>query len=149
MIFFSVPKRDGGPSFSQRGLRLVMVAMAMAVLPGLVGCGDDGPKTYPVKGKFLYKDGKPVTSGDVLFESLVDPKVQASGQLQPDGSFELASNLGKPGTLAGEHRVMILPPMAEFGQKAAISNKYASFETSGLTAKVTEGENSLTIELDK
>ena len=112
------------------------------------GCGEEGPKTYPVKGKITHKGGKPVNSGNILFESLSDPKVQASGELQPDGSFEMASNLGKPGTIAGEHRVLILPQLPELGQKASVANKYAKFETSGLKATVKEGENELTFEID-
>ncbi len=113
------------------------------------GCAEEGVKTYPVKGKFTYKTGTPVTSGNVMFESQSQPKVIASGELQPDGSFDLACDLGKPGTVAGEHRVMILPPLPEFGQKASISNKYASFETSGLKATVTDGENNFSFEIEK
>lgn len=111
------------------------------------GCGDPGPKTYPVKGKIINREGKPVKSGMVLFESVDDPKIQASGDLSSDGTFALDSNLGKPGTVAGKHRVMIEPPLPEYGEKALIANKFASFATSGLTAEVTEGENDLTIEL--
>lgn len=136
----TLSRRAGIP----RNWMYVASSIALAVV---IGCGDPGPKTYPVSGKVINKSGKPVTSGLVLFESLEDPKVQASGDLNRDGSFSLDSNLGKPGTVAGKHRVMIEPPIPEYTEQALIANKFASFETSGLTAEVTAGENNLTIEL--
>ncbi len=130
--------------------RHAMVSVTCVILLSIiVGCAEEGVKTYPVKGKLTYKGGAPLTSGNVMFESLSKPTVVASGELQPDGSFEMASDLGKPGTVVGEHRVMILPPLPEFGEKAKVSNKYASFETSGLKATVTESENIVNLEIDK
>lgn len=137
-----------------RGGRAQRIRSSLAILLFILfasesGCTEDGPKTYPVKGKVTYKDGKPVTSGNILFESVSDTKIQAAGDLQADGSFELGSNLGKPGTVAGDHRVLIIPPLAEFGQKAAVSNKYASFETSGLKATIKEGGNTVELVIEK
>ena len=116
----------------------------------LTGCGDGSPRTYTVKGKVVYRGSQqPVTVGTVLFESTSTPKVQASGEIQPDGTFELASDLGKPGTVAGEHRVLIQPPILETGQKPIVKRQYTSFSASKLTATVKpNNSNNLTIEVE-
>lgn len=117
----------------------------------VLGCGGDGtPPTYAVKGKVVYKGSQaPVTQGTVLFESTTEPKVQASGEIQPDGTFELASDLGKPGTVAGEHRVLIQPPILEVGQKRVVHPRYTSYSTSQLTATVAaSGTNQVTLEVE-
>jgi hypothetical protein len=117
----------------------------------LLGCGGDGsPPTYPVKGKVIYKGTQaPLTQGTVLFESATEPKVQASGEILSDGTFELASDLGKPGTVAGEHRVLIHPPVLETGQKPVVQQRFTSYATSKLKATVTaSGPNQVTLEVE-
>ena len=128
---------------------LALVLLTAAGL--LTGCGGDGtPPTYTVKGKVVYKaTQQPVTQGTVLFESASTPKVQASGEIQPDGTFELASDLGKPGTVAGEHRVLIQPPILEVGQKPIVQKRYTSYSTSKLTATVhANNSNNITLEVE-
>jgi hypothetical protein len=117
----------------------------------LAGCGGDGtPPTYTVKGKVVYKSTQqPVTQGTVLFESTSTPRVQASGEIQRDGTFELASDLGKPGTVAGDHRVLIQPPILEVGQKPIVKQRYTSYSTSQLTAKINaNNSNQITLEVE-
>lgn len=104
---------------------------------GTAGCGDSGPKLYPVRGKLTYEDGKPVGARSVMFQSADDPSCVASGELEPDGSFELFHVSGKPGTVAGTHRVMVLTERPEWGDKrSGPLARYQSFDTSGLTATV-------------
>ena len=115
------------------------------------GCSSDQtPQTFPVQGKIVYKNSqRPLTMGTVLFESAGEPKVQASGEIQPDGTFELASDLGKPGTVAGDHRVLISPPVLEAGQKPVVHKRFTSYSTSGLKATVAAGSaNALTLEVE-
>ena len=134
------------------GCARVLTGLLITSAIVLAGCqGDDGPATYQVKGKVTYKGtGAPVTAGTVLFESTADSKIQASGDIQPDGTFELGSNLGKPGTVEGEHRVLVEPPRPEYGEKAAVANKYARFESSNLKATVKpDNSNTVTIEIEK
>jgi hypothetical protein len=132
--------------------RFQMVCTWSAALALAAACtADKSPQTYPVTGKIVYRDTKqPLATGTVLFESLSEPKVQASGEIQPDGSFELASDLGKPGTVAGEHRVLIQPPVLETGQKPVVHKRFTSYATSGLKATVVAGgTNNLTLEVDR
>jgi hypothetical protein len=112
------------------------------------GCGDGLPKTYPVTGKVGFKGGRPMTSGTVMVQSVANPDVLASGDLNSDGTFELYSNMGKPGMVEGEHRVLIEPPLPEYGEKAAVGKSYQRFETSGLTIMVQPEDNDVTIEVD-
>jgi hypothetical protein len=129
--------------------RTLLSVAGVVAAAAIAGCGGDGtPKTYQVKGQVVYKgSGAPLTQGTVLFESTGTPRVQASGEIQPDGTFELASDLGKPGTVAGEHRVMIQPPFLETGQKPIVKQRYTSYATSKLTSKV-EPNNSNHIKLE-
>jgi hypothetical protein len=132
-------------------LRWTLVGLLLPCAGLLAGCGgDDGPKTYIVKGQVVYKGGRgPVTQGTVLFESTGTPRVQASGEIQPDGTFELGSDLGKPGTVAGEHRVMIQPPFLETGQKPIVQARYTSYATSKLTAQVEPNDrNDIKLEVE-
>ena len=118
--------------------------VAAAVLAVAVsGCADSGPKLYSVRGKLTYEDGKPVGARSIMFQSVEDSACVASGELEPDGSFELYHISGKPGTVAGNHKVMILPERPEWGDnKAGPLAKYQSFDTSGLTATVeTKSDN--------
>ncbi len=128
------------------------LAFVLAIGLGILGCSS-GPKTYPVKGKVVFKDtGKPLSGGTVLFESVADPNIKASGDLEPDGSFELGSNVGKMGVVQGEHRILIMPPLPEYGpelKKGVIHPRYQRFETSELKFTVTPGDNYCEIQLER
>jgi hypothetical protein len=131
--------------------RLALVLSCAAILGATACRRDNTPRTWPVRGKVVYKKlGQPVPAGTALFESVGTPRVQASGEIQPDGTFELASDLGKPGTVAGEHRVLIQPPFAETGQKPLVARRYASYATSGLKTTVNAGSvNEVTLEVER
>lgn len=132
-------------------MRSVIMVVGFVAVALCFGCtADKTPKTYPVKGKVVYKSNKlPLAVGTVLFESASDPKVQASGEIQPDGSFELASDLGKPGTVAGAHRVLVQPPVLETGQKPIVHRRFTSYATSGLKVTVEASRsNEVTLEVE-
>ena len=126
--------------------------LALTAMTAWCGCaGDKTPATYPVQGKVVYKGSQqPLSAGTVMFESIGEPKVQASGEIQTDGRFELASDLGKPGTVAGEHRVLVQPAFAETGQKPAVQRRFTSYATSNLKAAVKAGgTNEVTLEVER
>lgn len=89
---------------------------AIAALIVLVaGCGrTDGPKTYPVTGQVVFKQGQPLRGGMLQFQSLDFPNVTTVGEIKPDGSFSLYTVAGTtklPGAVPGKHQVtVILPP---------------------------------------
>jgi hypothetical protein len=128
-------------------LLLVVAAAWLAA----AGCSP-GPRAYPVKGKVVFKDnGKPLGSGTVLFESVADPNQRASGEIQADGTYTLANNVGANGAVEGEHRVLIMTPLPEYGQnpRGPFDPRYQRFDTSGLRYTVKPGENNYEIQLDR
>jgi hypothetical protein len=120
------------PSAQHRGLVLVLAVVAWM---GLCGCSSQ-PRLYPVKGKVTYKDsGKPMLpGGTVMFELVGNPSRRASGDLEQDGSFSLGTTEG-PGTVAGDYRILIIPPNPESGGRP-LHPKYQKYDTSGLTFTV-------------
>jgi hypothetical protein len=143
-------------SDSAKALRVWLLGLG-TVFSGLsAGCGDsDSPvamKTYPVKGKVLLADGKPLASGVVVF-SLPEKGMEFESPLESDGSFVLKSSYGD-GAPEGSYKIRIQPdvskPNAAKGSSArrSVANlgypaKYGDETTSGLTAVVKASDNDL------
>jgi hypothetical protein len=78
-------------------------------LVSLTGCGP-GVTTYPVKGKVIFKGGKPVTDGRVEFRPVSDATLVASGDIDGDGSFSLTTykdGRTVAGAVEGQHNVIV------------------------------------------
>jgi hypothetical protein len=131
-----------------RGARFI----ALALLAGVVflgGCGGEqveGPPTVPVKGKIEFTKGGKVqdlSNNSILveFQSVEQPEVKAFGEILEDGTFTMSTQVdekGKPGVLAGTHRVRL---NADESASRFVAPKFLSHETSGITVKVPpEGE---------
>lgn len=98
---------------------------ASALVPWLVlvlllvsGCAkEEMPKTYPVKGKVVLKNGKPLLGGFITFTSITDPERRGYGQIAKDGTFTLntialtskARSERLAGAVEGEFHVNIRP----------------------------------------
>jgi hypothetical protein len=133
--------------------RLLVLAAALAA-----GCSGGGPKTYPLKGKVVYKGGQAVPGGSIAFESTAgDPVWRAGGQIESDGTFAFVSTLGADGTelegiVGGTHRVRIDlgrgGDRGEDGPKVSVPARYRSFEESQLTVQIPAPNNEVTIELE-
>lgn len=68
------------------------------------------PQTYPVRGKVVFEDGTPLTSGMVQFQPDSESSVITNGNIQNDGTFELRTirdGLRAPGAVAGANRVTV------------------------------------------
>jgi hypothetical protein len=119
------------------------------------GCArSDHPKTYPVTGKVTYR-GQPITSGMVMLTP-VDGGHAATGNLNRDGTFRLTTFEKHDGAVPGKYHVTVQAfpadgaglPGAEFAGKAPpLPPKYASAESSGLSAEINAGENQLELAL--
>jgi hypothetical protein len=93
---------------------MVRAACLGTALLVVVGCGSGIPTTYAVKGKVVWKGGKPVDDGRIEFQSLSHDNLRAVGEIEKDGSFTLTTHRDgrtRPGAVAGEHRVLIEPDM--------------------------------------
>src|SRR5262245_5840460 len=141
---------------SLRALLLLPAAVCLSA----AGCGGASgfPTTYPLKGKLVFKGGKPVTGGALLFESTTgDPPWRAGAQIEGDGSFAQVFTVrpdGKdaPGLVEGEHRVKIDlgrgGDAAERGPPVRVPARYLKFETAALKVRVPAPNDEVTIELD-
>jgi hypothetical protein len=80
---------------------------AAALLAG--GCGSDGPVTIPIRGEVLY-NGAPlnnVPQGLVRYLPKSSDGRQASGRIQPDGSFVLTTFKDSDGVAPGEYDITV------------------------------------------
>jgi len=124
----------------------------------IVGCGDQGPKYYPVEGKVIFKeDSSAAQFGRIEFRSESDPPVISRGKIQNDGSFKLKSN-GKLGTVQGMHSVVIIQVVGGPRQGGGhvvhdhgldIAKKYSDHRTSDLKVDVQpETYKQIVLEVD-
>ncbi|MDO4550033.1 MAG: hypothetical protein Q4C96_02135 [Planctomycetia bacterium] len=87
--------------------------LLFCVLPiFMTGCGDKGPKRYPVSGKVTFK-GAPVEKGMIVFES-AEPKISPDGGEIKDGAYHCQVSPGKKIIkITGAKRVKGTGPDAE------------------------------------
>lgn len=132
--------------------RRALAALAvLALLPA--GCGQK-TKLGRVSGRVTYK-GQPVPNGAITF--LPDPSgPPATAPIQPDGTYTLQTPDVGEGALVGQHAVMIMalrvgpamgPEERDPLPPPIIPIKYGNTSTSGLTAEVREGENTIDFDL--
>lgn len=135
----------------KRGRRTL--PFVLVVLCGVAGCGEAGPKTYPVKGKVVLanaEDQKRLEGQGVEFQSTTEPNTRGFGQLQADGSFTLTTyrlGLTAPGAVEGTHKVRLQIDVGDDEadrarrKKWPVAKKYTRFETTGWEVTVpTTGE---------
>lgn len=120
----------------------------VAALLVIAGCGGEGSNSafglprYAVKGKVVLADGKPLTSGHVVFRSQ-SPPASASADIGADGAFEVKgpSGDGLPEAKYTVHIALAAPEGSKTAVKPAFAAKYLDDEDSGLTANVTSDES--------
>lgn len=129
----------------RRAARLLALTFAVA---GLAGCGDGGPKLYPVTGKVLVGD-VPAEYATVVFHPVgAGPDaVKPRGTVQADGTYTLTTTTAGDGAPAGAYRVTVewwLSGTKKAGDpdapaKNQLPARYADPAQSGLTATVGDG----------
>jgi len=137
---------------SHKDVTLRTFGLALALLACLLGCG--GGKTAPVNGRVKLKDGSDVgvLAGYSLTFEAEGGKTSAVGDINPDGTFKLSTFGANDGAVPGTYRVAINQPSPDPDKpptKSKLPAKYASLETSGLTAEIKPGPNNVELELDK
>jgi hypothetical protein len=116
------------------------------------GCSESNPlsgaKLYPVKGKVLLSDGKPLTSGRVVFVA-TKSTITSTANIESDGAFTFKGTPGD-GLPEGEYKVRIEGGSSGSGAKAAsgklkptlpFGTKYLDEDSSELTATVAPDES--------
>jgi hypothetical protein len=117
---------------------LIASGLVGVVILSLAGCG--GPKTYPVRGKVTLPGGKPLVGALVEFETHLPDgqRLTAHGQTGEDGSYELKTPQLGAGAVAGEHKVIVVPPSSEPGGVAGppsaslVHKNFQSYRTTPL-----------------
>jgi hypothetical protein len=117
----------------------------------LTGCwGESQFETAPVRGTVTYQD-KPLSQGTIMFVPN-DDRPSATGEIQPDGGYRLTTYTEHDGAVLGDHTVMITAVEDDSGKlpeersglpKLLIPVKYSSNSSSGLTAEVKAGGNTI------
>jgi hypothetical protein len=132
---------------------LFRLAVLAYILAAAGGCGSGN--TSPVRGKVVFKDGKPLTGGLVVFRP-VDQKLQVSsrGDIRADGTFILGTYQEGDGAIPGKYQAAITPPPRRKVRERPIEDpiidpRFESYETSGLEFEVKRGKNEFKIEVDK
>lgn len=92
--------------------RLLAAVAGVSLLAACWGCsGSSSLDTIPVQGRVTYK-GQPVTQGTITFLPLNaaegTPRRPATGVIQPDGSYRLATLSPDDGAVPGEYQVVIV-----------------------------------------
>lgn len=155
-------------SICHAGRRLSAVAVVLSIALAMVsGCNShdpDRPKLGKVSGKVTYK-GQPVTKGSVTFTPASGKGGEtgqvASGQIEPDGSYELTTFNTGDGAILGQHIVTVqalvgdsdagkMKPDGTFDYKlpkSAVPKKYAEVDKSPLRCTVVPEGMTFDIEM--
>jgi hypothetical protein len=114
----------------------------------LAGCGAGGglisSPAYPVKGQVLLSNGKPLTSGKVIFLPKEEKGMPATGEIGSDGTFALKTADNRDGAPAGVYKVRIEPSATALIKGGRIDTRNLPFPAeymdedgeTGLTATV-------------
>jgi hypothetical protein len=136
--------------------RVGVLGLVIALSSSLAGCGSNDAvlssmKTYPVKGKVVLGDGKPLTSGVVVFAA-PEKGMEFEAPLDSEGAFSVKSSYGD-GAPEGTYKIRIQADVTKPGEakgrsRRAAANlpypaKYGDETTSGLTAVVKPSDNDL------
>ncbi len=141
-----------------RGLRPHATVVLLVIMMGGAGCGEHNPLSgmtlYPVKGKVLLADGKPLTSGQVIFVA-TKSTITSTANIESDGGFSFKAPSGD-GLPEGEYKVRIAagssgPLVKGVGgapkAKLPFDTMFLDEDSSGLTTTVTSDENKNNFEL--
>jgi hypothetical protein len=134
---------------SARGPWLVLVLLLAS------GCAkEEMPKTYAVKGKVVYKNGKPFPGGDIVFISVRDPELRAYGAIAKDGTFTLMGTIAHTskgrsqnlaGSVEGECHVNIRPGRGGAPDAPPVGGGKAAFTLKKTYTVEAKPENDMTI----
>jgi hypothetical protein len=137
-----------------RHKRLLASLCGLFFVVSLSGCDRSGLNLASVEGVVTF-NGAPVEKAGVLFKPEIGPF--AIGTTDAEGRFTLMT-ANHEGALVGNHKVAISKTqttttqvagdvLPRYGTKYFLPEKYASPETSELTATVSDGDNELPFNL--
>lgn len=136
--------------------RRISVSLVAAGLLAVTSCGGNAADVYPVSGTARYA-GEPLAGFVIFFRPAQGPLARAV--IDAEGHYALETAGVGPGAVAGRHQVFFAPPDKQFTMDAdaverspsppetqptrEIPIRFLSHTTSGLTAQVEAGPNTL------
>lgn len=128
-------------------LRSLCCGLALLLLGGVTGCGDDRPAMVPVSG-IVTIDGEPMTYGFIRMVREEGGRA-ATGTIGPDGKFEMLTYEKGDGVVPGTYgiEIAVSEPLSDTKTKWHAPKEYASRKTSGLRETIDKGTNNLEIRL--
>lgn len=124
----------------------------LVFLVSLAGCGS-GKSTYPVAGRFVWPDGRPakeMAGGMVIFQCDAE-QINSKGLIGADGSFILGTYKADDGTVAGNHKVAVVQPVADYGDNPSLQvvhRRYEDVATTDLRVTVEPKKNDITLKVE-
>jgi len=116
----------------------------------VLGCGDSGPKTYPVNGTITLPggDAAPLIGHNIEASLDSDPTVRASGVIEANGRFKLETIQGGKvvtGAREGSYKVRLIlsddDAVSRKLAKKAVPPRYFQFDSSGLEIRVPANDD--------
>ena len=146
--------RTGRLVKSAAGIRGLLPFTLAAVLLGLAsGCAGNKP-VYPVSGRIVDADGKPVAGATVIFcpvENVYDNANKPAGLADEQGSFALTTYSQDDGAPAGDYLVTV---QCRTGARKSghappdrLGGRFTDPTKTPLRAAVVKGENTVEIKL--
>jgi hypothetical protein len=132
-------------SIQLKSVQLPFLALAALAAVGLAGCGSSGAGVHPVKGQVQLIGGDPSQLAGHIIEIVKedDQHVRASGEIQPDGNFQLETLEGGKilrGAAPGKYKARIVlsddDPQARKTVASTIDPRVLKFESSDLALEV-------------
>ena len=133
------------PTSNTHALRRLTTVLVLTCA-GLAGCQrfSSSAPTYEVKGKVLLSNGKPLSSGRVIFVSTDASLPEVSGDIQQDGGFALTTREAGDGAVPGKYKVRIEPRgRKDRKSKLSFPTKYVDEDSSGIVVTVQANANQL------
>jgi hypothetical protein len=132
--------------------RFVLLLLVVGLV-SQVGCGTR--TSYQVSGHAQYKDGSPITGGVRIIRleptqsSTAAIRKVASGEIGPDGSFDLFTRKPGDGVIPGKYAVLFTVLDKPMGGKLLIPAKYNSAVDTPFEITVDGDKTGLSYELEK
>jgi hypothetical protein len=137
--------------------RFLVLVLGLA-LPWLAGCNSSGPQMVRIRGIVTYK-GEPITNvsqGIVRYlpKGSSSRAREATGRIQPDGSFVMTTFQKDDGVIAGEYDITVSAYSGQLlsrqeteagvhtaGPKLLVPDRYLKPSSSGLSDSVASGHS--------
>ncbi|HZZ77256.1 MAG TPA: hypothetical protein VFE62_01985 [Gemmataceae bacterium] len=126
-------------------VRVLASFVLIAGILALAGCGRNGRKLHPLRGRVVLPgaDVNLLSGSFVEFALATDPSVRSSGVISPDGSFKLETlenGSTRAGIAEGKYQVRIVLANEDSQKRLSAENavpaRYLEFKTSGVIVDV-------------